>query len=189
MRMRSAGMTKGAAVDRRKRLTRSIADLPLGDSVGYQVRMTNRAFQTRLRERIEPFGVSAGMWYFLRLLWQKDGQTQRELSRRIGLMDPTAFIALGGMERRGLVTRVKDRADRRKISVLLTEHGKALRDQMLPLAHEINAEGLRSLSKTEIKTLLRLLKRIEADLLANSARSRLMPEISSGRPRRPAQRG
>ena len=170
MRSRAMGTTKTPAAKSRRRATPRVGDLDLDDSVGYQVRMTNRAFQTRLRERIEPFGVSSGMWYFLRLLWQKDGQTQRELSRRIGLMDPTAFIALSSMERRGLVTRIKDRADRRKISVLLTEHAKALRDQMLPLAHEINAEGLRSLTQKEIKTLLGLLKRIEADLLANSAR-------------------
>jgi MarR family transcriptional regulator, organic hydroperoxide resistance regulator len=167
-RMRSAGTGRKKAPSPGRR--RRASDLPLGDSVGYQVRMTNRAFQMRLRERIEPFEVSSGMWYFLRQLWQKDGQTQRELSRRIGLMDPTAFSALSSMERRGLVTRVKDQADRRKISVLLTEHGKALRDQMLPLAHEINAEGLRSLTGKEIATLLALLKRIEADLLAKSRR-------------------
>lgn len=132
--------------------------------------MTNRAFQARLRERVEPFGVASGMWYFLRLLWQKDGLTQRELSRRIGLMAPTAVAALNAMGRRGLVKRVKDTADRRKINVFLTERGMALRDQMLPLAHEINAEGLRHLSKEETKTLLHLLKRIQADLLASSRR-------------------
>ncbi len=170
MPIRLTGRSKTPTTTGRRRATLRVNDLDLDDSVGYQVRMTNRAFQTRLRERIEPFGVSSGMWYFLRLLWQKDGQTQRELGRRIGLMDPTAFAALSSMERRGLVTRIKDRTDRRKISVLLTERGKALRDQMLPLAHEINAEGLRSLTQTEIKTLLRLLKRIEADLLANSGR-------------------
>jgi DNA-binding MarR family transcriptional regulator len=148
-----------------------VANLALDQSVGYQVRMTNRAFQTRLRERVEPFGVSSGMWYFLRLLWQKDGQTQSTLSRQIGLMGPTAVTALSSMERRGLVARVKDETDRRKINIFLTEHGKALREQMLPLAHEINAEGLRSLSKEETKTLLHLLKRIEADLLAKSRRS------------------
>jgi DNA-binding MarR family transcriptional regulator len=132
--------------------------------------MTNRAYQARLRERVEPFGVSSGMWYFLRILWQKDGQTQSELSRQIGLMEPTAFTALSSMERRGLVKRVKDETDGRKINLFLTDHGKALRDQMLPIAHEINAEGLKSLTKAEIKTLLRLLKRIETDLLAKSRR-------------------
>jgi DNA-binding MarR family transcriptional regulator len=141
------------------------ADLALDESVGYQVRMTNRAFQMRLRERVEPFGVSQGMWYFLRLLWQEDGRTQRELGRRIGLKDPTAFTALSKMEARGLVERSGDPTDRRKVNVFLSTRGKALREDMLPLARQINAEGLHGLTKTEIKTLLRLLKRIEANLL------------------------
>ena len=77
--------------------------------------MTNRAFQARLRECVEPFG--------LRLLWQRDGLRQRELSRRIRLMAPTAVAALNDMELRGLITRVENTTDRRKINVFLTEHG------------------------------------------------------------------
>jgi MarR family transcriptional regulator, organic hydroperoxide resistance regulator len=146
---------------------REAEDLPFEASVGYQVRMTNRAFQTRLKDSVEPFGVSPGMWYLLRLLWQSDGLTQRELSRGIGIMDPTAFTALTNMERRGFVTRVKDPTDARKSNVFLTERGKTLREQMLPLARGINAEGLRGLKKAEIALLLRLLKRIEANLMAH----------------------
>jgi MarR family transcriptional regulator, organic hydroperoxide resistance regulator len=152
---------KGAAAGR-KRLVR---DLPLERSTGYQVRATNRAFQMALRESVEPFGVSPGMWYFLRLLWQDDGLTQSELSRRIGLMEPTAFAALAGMERSGLIKRVKNRTDRRKVNVFLTPHGRALRERMLPIAHEVNAEGLQGLSAQEMETLLDLLKRIESNLV------------------------
>ena len=147
------------------------SELPFDESVGYQVRMTNRAFQNRLRESVGPFGVSQGMWYFLRLLWQTDGLTQRELSRRIGLMDPTAFTALSNMERRGFITRVKHPTDGRKVNVFLTERGKTLRAQMLPLARGINADGLRGLTKTEVATLLRLLKRIQTNFEARAGRS------------------
>jgi DNA-binding MarR family transcriptional regulator len=134
------------------------------------VRATNRAFQMRLRERIEPYGVSSGMWYFLRILWEKDGLTQRELARSIGLMEPTAVTALAGMERAGLIRRVKHPTDRRKINVFLTEAGRALKAKMLPLAHEINAEGLASLSRAEVKMLLDFLKRIQAALAERSRR-------------------
>ena len=163
--MRSISKKRGGGTTRT-----AVADLPFERSVGYQVRTTNRAFQTRLRERVERFGVSQGMWYFMRLLWREDGLTQRELGRRIGLVDPTAFTALSAMERRGLVTRAKDPSDGRKIKVFLTAHGKALREEMLPLAHEINAEGLRGLAREEIATLLRLLKKIEANLTLHSRR-------------------
>ena len=80
-------------------------ELPFEASVGYQLRMANRATQRYLQSRIEPFGVTLGMWYFLRALWEADGLTQRELSRRIGTMEPTTLTALAAMERAGLVTR------------------------------------------------------------------------------------
>ena len=73
-----------------KRAARANApiDLPFDDIVGYQVRMTHRALQRYLQTKIAPYGVTLGMWYHLRALWAEDGLTQRELSRRIGLMEP-----------------------------------------------------------------------------------------------------
>ena len=68
------------------------ATLLLEDSVGNQIRMTHRALQRFLQSRIGPYGVTLGMWYFLRALWDEDGLTQAELSRRIGTMEPTAMI-------------------------------------------------------------------------------------------------
>ena len=58
------------------------ADLPFAESVGYQVRTTHRALQRFLQFKIEPHGITLGMWYFLRALWHEDGLTQRELSNR-----------------------------------------------------------------------------------------------------------
>jgi uncharacterized protein (DUF4415 family) len=71
--MRTGVKQKKAAGTKARPTPKSVVDLPLDRSVGYQVRATNRAFQTRLREQVERFGVSPGMWYFLRLLWQEDG--------------------------------------------------------------------------------------------------------------------
>src|SRR5437870_665414 len=78
---------------------------PLDESVGYQVRTTHRLLQRMLQVSIEPYGVTLGMWYFLRALWEEDGLTQRELSRRIGTMEPTTLTAIQTMERSGLVKR------------------------------------------------------------------------------------
>ncbi|MBE7608248.1 MarR family winged helix-turn-helix transcriptional regulator, partial [Salmonella enterica] len=89
-------------------------------SVGYQIRSTHRALQRFLQLKIEPYDVTLGMWYFLRALWAEDGLTQRELSRRIGTMEPTTLLAIQKMERRGLVQRVQNKTDRRKWHVRLT---------------------------------------------------------------------
>ena len=60
-----------------------------------------------LEKRISPHGVTRGQWYFLRVLWEEDGLSQRELSVRVGMMEPTTVIALRSMEKAGLVRRAR----------------------------------------------------------------------------------
>ena len=54
-------------------------NLPFSDSVGYQLRVTHRALQRYLQAMIQPHGITIGMWYFLRALWDEDGQTHPAL--------------------------------------------------------------------------------------------------------------
>lgn len=138
--------------------------LPLETSVGYQIRMTHRALQRYLQERIEPHGVTLGMWYFLRVLWQEDGLTQRELSRRIGTMEPTTLNAIQAMERGGLVRRVRSKKDRRKLHVHLTARGRKLKDELLPVAAAVVEAATRSMTARDVKALLRALYAIRDNL-------------------------
>ena len=66
-------------------------EFPLAQSAGFLVRDANRAFQRLLEKRIAPYGVARGQWYFLRVLWTEDGLSQRELSARVGTMEPTTL--------------------------------------------------------------------------------------------------
>ena len=62
------------------------------NSIGYLTRIAFRAFSRALEVRTAPHGVSSGQWRFLRVLWREDGLTQRELSRRVGMREPTTVI-------------------------------------------------------------------------------------------------
>ena len=138
--------------------------LPPSRSVGYLVRQTHRAFTRALQARIAPHGVSIGMWYFLRVLWQEDGISQRELSQRVGMMEPTTASALNNMERKGFVRRLRNRTDRRVVNVFLTERGRALRRELLPLAADVNDIAVRGLSVDELGRLRALLGKLQAGL-------------------------
>src|ERR1700686_5068965 len=113
---------------------RRAGEFPPHLSSGYLVRDAHRAFQRLLERRIAAYGVKRGQWYFLRALWITDGLSQRELSGRVGMMEPTTVIALRGMERTGLVRRVRSADDRRKAQVWLTAKAKRLRQRLLALA-------------------------------------------------------
>uniref|UniRef100_UPI001F032DE0 MarR family winged helix-turn-helix transcriptional regulator n=1 Tax=Falsiroseomonas oryziterrae TaxID=2911368 RepID=UPI001F032DE0 len=116
-----------------------LAPLPLEASLGFQVRDLNRRMQREIAARIAPHGVVPGAWYALRVLWEEDGLTQRELAARIGIQEPTAAIALRGMERAGWIRRRRSAEDRRKLHVELTPAGLALREALLPEARAVIA--------------------------------------------------
>jgi MarR family transcriptional regulator, organic hydroperoxide resistance regulator len=144
--------------------TRRAADYPPAESCGYLVRDAHRAFQRLLEKRIAPFGVTRGQWYFLRVLWSQDGVSQRELSERVGMMEPTTVIALRGMERAGLIRRVRSADDKRKAQVWLTAKARRLRLRLLALARRINDEALAGVTRAELATFRRAIAKMTANL-------------------------
>jgi DNA-binding MarR family transcriptional regulator len=125
-------------------------DLSLGGSLGYLVRDANRAFQRVLEKRITPHGVTRGQWYFLRVLWEEDGLSQRELSARVGMMEPTTAIALRGMEQAGLVRRARSAGDRRIAQVWLTPKAKRMRARLLQISQGVNEIGADGIAPDEL---------------------------------------
>jgi DNA-binding MarR family transcriptional regulator len=98
------------------------------------------------------------------MLWEKDGSTQRELGERVGINGPTMVAALNSMERAGLVKRVQNRDDRRKINVFLTERGRKVKSKLWPMAAEVLAIGLSGLSQAQVQSLNKMLTRVRVNL-------------------------
>jgi DNA-binding MarR family transcriptional regulator len=101
--------------------------------------------------------VTLGHWTFLRILWERDGVTQRELSQEAGLMEPTTVVALRGMEELGYITRERLPDNRKNIYVFLTSKGKSLKRKLVPLAEDVNALAMRGLKASEIESTRRCL--------------------------------
>ena len=134
------------------------------DSVGFVVREVWRLFARCLAPRIAREGVSIGMWFVLRMLWDEDGMTQRELGERVGINGPTMVTALNSMERAGLVKRIHNQADRRKINIFLTERGRKLKSKLWPMAAEVLALGLSGLNRSQVQSLNKMLAQVRTNL-------------------------
>jgi MarR family transcriptional regulator, organic hydroperoxide resistance regulator len=139
-------------------------EFPLAESSGFVVRDANRAFQRLLEKRIAPYGVARGQWYFLRVLWNEDGLSQRELSARVGTMEPTTVIALRTMEKSGLIRRVRSTDDRRRSHVWLTPKAQRLRTELLTLARGITDAAEAGISRGELVLFRRVIARMTANL-------------------------
>jgi MarR family transcriptional regulator, organic hydroperoxide resistance regulator len=133
-------------------------------SSGYLVRDAHRAFQRLLERRIATYGVTRGQWYFLRVLWTADGLSQRELSARVGMMEPTTAVALRSMERSQLIRRVRGNDDRRKVRVFLTAKAKRLRNELLTVARGITADAEQGIAARDLANFRRVIARMTANL-------------------------
>jgi len=164
------------------RLLKHWRDAVPDDRFAHLVKDATRALVRALQRRLARFGVPFGHWAFLRILWESDGLTQRELSREAGVMEPTTSGALKAMQSRGYIARRRLAGNRRKIHIFLTRKGRALQSKLVPLAEEVNRIAVRGVPARDVaatrRTLLAVLESLArdeaeaADDPPNEARSR-----------------
>lgn len=142
------------------------------DRLAHVVKDLVRTMQRGLQARLAPHSVAIGQWTFLRILWERDGITQRELSDLAGVSEPTTYSALLSMEKKGFITRRKLPSNLRNISVSITPKGRALKAKLVPLAEDVNAVMMAGMSSEEVaqfrQTLLRMIDKLERDEVLRS---------------------
>jgi DNA-binding MarR family transcriptional regulator len=160
------------------------------DRLAHLVKDATRALVRALQKRLAAHAVSFGHWTFLRILWEGDGLTQRELSEQAGVMEPTTFSALKAMERLGYIVRRKRSGDRKKVYVLLTAKGRRLQNKLVPFAEEVNRVAVQGARASDIATtrtvLLGIIENLARDEHVTDIRmpsTRALAQLMVGRPR------
>ena len=120
------------------------------DRLAHLIKDTSRALVRALQVRLAEHDVSFGHWTFLRVLWEHDGLTQRELSAEAGVMEPTTVTAVNAMEKLGYVARRQVGGNRRNNHVFLTSRGRALKGKLVPLAEDVNRIAVQGLAANEV---------------------------------------
>jgi DNA-binding MarR family transcriptional regulator len=127
------------------------------DRIAHLVKDAGRGLQRALQVRLAKYNVSFGHWVFLRILWVREGITQRELSEEAGLMEPTTFSALTAMEKLGYIERRKLPHSRKNVYVFLTPAGRQLKKKLVPLAEEVNEIAVQGVEPADVATARRVL--------------------------------
>jgi DNA-binding MarR family transcriptional regulator len=152
------------------------------DRLAHLVKDATRALVRALQVRLAEHSVSFGHWSFLRILWEGDGLTQRELSASAGVMEPTTFSALKAMERLGYIVRRHRAGDRKKVFVFLTPKGRALRHRLVPLAEEVNRVAIRGVAAADVaatrKALFAIIENLARDEGATDKRMPSTREVA-----------
>lgn len=129
------------------------------------VGLTRSAFMDALDSRLAPFGIKAADYIVLVLLANDMADTASSVCSVIA-HDPGAMTRkIDALEARGLVRRVRSAEDRRAIKLELTLEGKKVYPKMLVAAVGMVNDMLHGFTRSEVRDLESMLKRI----LANAA--------------------
>lgn len=158
------------------------------DRLAHLIRDASRAFHKALQVRLAQHGVPFGHWTFLRILWESDGLTQKELSERAGVMEPTTFTAMKAMEALGYIVRKQLPTNKKNIYVYLSDEGRALKTKLVPMAEETNRVSIEGIAPDDLKTtrqvLLTMIENLAKDELLQAQPAKRKTAAAEQRPRR-----
>jgi DNA-binding MarR family transcriptional regulator len=116
------------------------------------------------KRRLAPLGVDARANAILVALAGSDGQSQRQLSERLGLHRNVMVSLIDMLEQRGLVERRPHPEDRRAFAVTLTAKARGLLPDLEEQSQAMEDDVTAPLSADERAMLLDLLQRVSAGL-------------------------
>ena len=138
---------------------------PLARFLPYLLSITSNAVSGRIaQEYRQHFGLSVPEWRVMAVLGDSGSLTQRDLTQRT-LMDKVAVNrACKVLEERGLATRTPNAQDGRSHHLDLTDEGRVMWGQIMPLALEMERRVFAGFSAEEIAQFRALLERVRAQV-------------------------
>ncbi len=143
----------------------SVVDFRLDDFLPWQLaelaERVSRGLSGLYRDK---FGISVAEWRVVAHLSQAEKVSVREIHARVRMGKWQVSRAAQRLESRGYIRKRTGRTDRRLVELSLTPKGRAMVNEIIPLALEYEKELLARVSgKREAKDLIRsLLKSMEA---------------------------
>jgi DNA-binding MarR family transcriptional regulator len=109
-----------------------------------------------LSRRTARHGALPGTYPIIAWLMQLSDSTQGELSRLIGIEQPTMAVTLRRMERDGLIQRTPDPDHGRRSHIRLTAKGRNLSKVMRAAAHDVEKIAADGLTAAEVEQFFRV---------------------------------
>ncbi len=109
--------------------TSSPAALLLDNQVCFALYSASLAMTKLYKPLLDGIGLTYPQYVVMLALWERDGATVSELGDRLFLDSGTLTPLLKRLESAGLLARLRDAEDERRVRITLTTAGRALRSQ------------------------------------------------------------
>jgi DNA-binding MarR family transcriptional regulator len=118
---------------------------------------------SEFQRRMSGIGVEPQTYAVLMALATQEGQSQRQLSARLGIHRNTMVSVIDTLEADGLVKRTANPDDRRAFAIALTDQARGLLPELDKAGRTLEDAATATLSAAERNTLRELLQRIAGE--------------------------
>ena len=118
-----------------------------------------------LDKMLAQHGLLQGRWWVLVLLLREDNlsSSPSALAEKAGVTKATMTGFIDGLENEGLVSRLTDRKDRRKLKIKLTAAGRKKLDEVMPVYYTNVAALMSTLSQPHRQDVVRHMQTLGAN--------------------------
>ena len=106
-----------------------LPQLQLDNQLCFLFHRVTRELNAAYRPLLDDLGLTYPQYLAMLVLWEGDGIGVGAMGDRLGLDSATLSPQLRRMEHAGLVTRQRDPADERRVTIHLTDHGRDLEER------------------------------------------------------------
>jgi len=139
---------------------------------GFLLRRAHQISVAIFEKECSSVELTPAQYGVLNVLGNSSGIDQSSLSRSLGLDRVTVLRVAKGLEARGLILREPCAEDARRLSLALTQEGRAVLEQAQPAVRKAFESLVSPLSSRELDTLTRLLNKLCTGL-AGEARAEM----------------
>ena len=104
----------------------ALPQLQLDNQLCFLFHRISRDLTAAYRPLLADLGLTYPQYLVMLVLWEQDGQSVGSIGERLSLDSATLSPLLRRMERAGLVDRVRDAEDERRVTIHLTDDGRAM---------------------------------------------------------------
>ncbi|MFM2609753.1 MarR family transcriptional regulator [Vibrio chagasii] len=132
------------------------------NSFGWLVNVVANKASKDFDVELKKYGLTIALWPTLMCLWEEEGLTQRDIAAKSKVENSTTTRTLDKLEKLDLVERRADPNSRRSFRIYLTEKGKELEKDIIPVPARVNKELMSTLDADEQQQMIGLLKKMVA---------------------------
>ncbi|CAI8906574.1 MarR family transcriptional regulator [Brevibacillus sp. IT-7CA2] len=134
--------------------------MELFNLTGFLLHRTDMKMTNYFKKRLKQFEITPEQWGILSVMDGERAITQKDLSDAIDRDQTTVVRMIYSLEKKGIVIRTLNDADKRSHNLLLSDKGMELKSKLLPVVTEAHIHVTQNLTDVEIAELHALLDKL-----------------------------